>query len=450
VTGEPVLLARWNNWSGGEYGTRGARRAQSNEFTGINVMPYPDGSVGPRPGIVKLSLTSADANWPATTGTGQIQAIGWYPPNAYLDTSSSVGDIWMADSNGRFWHGPFTTGTCTMTKYTNTGGLPTITKPHVIKTDDLLSYMIDPAAGLIKIDHANHVATVISAAPNGTCIAYNDKSQYVIGGVVANPDPDGLTPATRRCRIRFSAFNDSSTWPATNYVDLPNHAEITAVIPQRDSLIVIQADMTVWVISGTLGAGAVLRKAVGTHNQTNAIGIPPVGRAPHRWARTENGMIWGQYYNPRFPVRFNGAKFDYVDHIRFAGDYQDADLTAATINAGGPDGIVMLGGATQELPYAGAVNVSTLGGLIYTGAGDGATFSQHAFYIDGGHDLNALVTSIASGPDGMILFSERNQSSHGRVTRGHGTRKQQCRQPSSSQRSTISRPRTGRTQISDG
>ena len=416
MTGEPVLLIRWNNWSGGEYGTRGARRAQVDQFSGINVMPYPDGSIGPRPGLVKLSLTSSHIYWPPTLGTGQIQAIGWFPPNGYI--YSDYGTIWMIDSNGRYWYGPFPsspTGTCTMSIGTATAGLSPITKPHVIKTDDLMSYLIDPSAGLIQINHASHDAKRITTAPTGTCIAYNDKSQYVIGGVIASPDPDGITPATRRCRIRFSAFNDPNSWPVDNYVDLPNHAEITSVIPQRDSLVIIQADFTTWLISGTLGAGAVLRKIAGTHNLVNAIGIPPESRAPHRWARTENGMIWGQYYNPRFPVRFNGARYDYVDHIRIAGDFQDDDLTAATIAAGGPDGVVMLGGATAEVPYVGASNVSTLGGCIYTGAGDGATFSTHAFYVNGGHVDNALPTSIASGPDGMILFCERNQTANGRV-----------------------------------
>lgn len=187
------MTLRWDDFSGGHWGTKDARKADANEWYGSNVRYYEDGSVGPRPGLRDASVTNNQ------------NGVVWGVYNTPLTDKQLVVVI----------------GT---TAYRATAG------PNFTLTALSGSLAATPDA-FCAFDHLNP-ERVVMVNPGDKCYDVNLTGTNAIAGisnsgagywvrihrdrVYSSGDVGGATP----WRVHYSDAGAFTTWQASNYFDM--------------------------------------------------------------------------------------------------------------------------------------------------------------------------------------------------------------------------------------
>lgn len=395
----PLLLARFNDFSGGEYGAIGGRHARPNQFTGLNVIPYRDGSIGPRAGACVLT--------PSPAPTGGVTDIGWTVPSTtpvYIGTNADWGRVWWVDratsANVRYGvidatpggsnhlaGGSFVAIAYGGSPIGATGGFVS----HYNAYSDHTYIVSTGAAGLNRIEHNNNNIVNVTG-PTGYAISrFGDRG--VIAGIVGNQN-----------RVRFSAANDFTSWPTSNFIDDFSASAITDLVAQRDHLLVISSDMTHHIITGTLGVNDSVREGTNWSETVAGYGYNTPGDDFHHVNRTHAGDAWGLTYVDRHPIHYNGTAVQILDHI-FVGQntpgvqYVDPCHMVASR---GPNDFVLIGGVDQS------VNYSLMAAAFIRGA-----WSLHRFANPLGANTWPNVVNACQGPGGAVIWADKSGSTFG-------------------------------------
>lgn len=225
----------FGDWSKGDYGRLDPTAPGS--FRGLDVMVYPDGTVGPRPPMREFPVTGY--------GTTEIDHAMWAREDAYSFQESIV-TVDVAGVVRGFNVGNRTGDTPSGDGITTSPGTVTDLRGLVEFNGKLLGVRAS-AAGVQITETA---ITSVPAMPFGLGgVAYGDQ-MVILRTNIAVP----------LNMIQWSAPADHTSWPAANFLRVGGGADIVVMRESRNSLVFGLEDGTWWVLTGPLGPSANLRR----------------------------------------------------------------------------------------------------------------------------------------------------------------------------------------------
>lgn len=267
------LLARYDDFTKGDAGWVDKSKVQAGFFLGENVVPYRDGSIGPRSGRLDLSAIGPPS--------GTVHQIG------YVDLAGPGNEyVWLHKG----------THLARIPVY-NVSGLTLTAQSYVLATG---SFAIDADGDSVDYDAAHTLfvvvddkcyscdwgagaggtLTALAGSPGGACMELFANC-LVVGNLTSHPN-----------RIAFSKPSDFSTWPAKNFVDLSEGGAAAGAAPRIRAMKRVKDTLLVWTdlgqlfsITGTLGENEVIREFM--HGDQVA---GPAG--PYSVARARDGTAW--------------------------------------------------------------------------------------------------------------------------------------------------------------
>lgn len=287
-----------DDFLGGEFGDLGPSGAAPAQFSGLNVMVYQDGSIGPRPGMMEIAPTGVPtgAVWGflgtgRTTTRGILFGIG---NTVYGFTYSPLGAV---GSIG-----------------TLSGGTPTVAPVKMVQYGSALAYLVSYGDKGYKIDPVAPAVTAHANFPGGRVCGV-----YTVRMIAANT-------ATNPNRVYFTAVQptpgDFTSWPALNYFDVGAAWPVQHVEEARSRLAIANSGNEWWSLSGAPGVNSTLRRAPRAD-------VSPY--APHHVARIGE-TLWFLPGNMDFPAQFTGAVTDKL-RLRYLAFTDSAGAAGSTFGA---------------------------------------------------------------------------------------------------------------------
>lgn len=220
----------YSDFSKGEYGTLGGRRAPDGSWTGLNMRVYRNGSLGVRPGLHDLAVTGMPA--------GTVKGIAYIPftgKELIVVVGTSVRFVSFAQAAAV----SASAGTLTAT--------PTypIRFSESTRSLDGRVYFQNPGDGSYYATPAAVTLTALTNDPTGFCMELY-KNRMVAGG-----------PAER---LRYSNDSVFDTWSSLQFIDVGYNYPAFQMVSHRDGLSVF-AQALIWRFTGTIGSTQVLRRA---------------------------------------------------------------------------------------------------------------------------------------------------------------------------------------------
>jgi hypothetical protein len=316
------LLAKFDDFSGGELGYASARKSPRNMWTGLNVMAYPDRSIGPRSGLVRLVANSGGA----MPNTG-FHRIGW----TKVDGDSALGRVWwIGYTGGEVKYGQLSNFDAAGGAWSSYGTISGTGASRVfgsVNTKPETTYVVGSNTELFRINHSTNNLTTFGAGtvPKGRCIALYGNRLYVGAATYGGTGNDA--------RVHFSSGSNVSpfiNWDANGWFDLPVNARIVAMFTQRDHLVIVQATGNIWIYSGVPGASSTLRGVTGWAEYNDVLGLPESGAvvSPNAWVKSNDGTVWWCPPLRPYPSFFDGGQIGRVDRLRaepLYGGYNQAN-----------------------------------------------------------------------------------------------------------------------------
>lgn len=274
----------------------------------LNLLNYRDGSWGPRPGLKAVAATGLN--------NGVVSAFGFAgtPGN---DLWAVIGTkVRVFPSGG----GASTeAGTIAVTPDPNAG-------PSGVEVSGSFTYLTVPGDKTYKLNHTGTPAlTSLAGSPGGNSICVYGERMIVGGGNSTYPN-----------RVFYSAAADFTSWPAGNYFDVGAGPAVRFVGVQRDHLVIITQDGTIWVLTGVPGDTSVLRRVSGA------------GSHPwHFWGSfaavlPNQELVLVPVGSPR-PAVFNGATIVDFEHLGLGADTLANESDAFRVVRGWyPDEVLVL------------------------------------------------------------------------------------------------------------
>lgn len=210
------LAVAYDDFSGGEFGTLGSRRAgrrRQGMFTARNMRVYKDGSIGPRPGIKNMDLSSVPS--------GRVWGLGFSPT-----------------TNGHVWFIVGTTAYKVQVGFQNTvaafGAGSLASTPTVFIRGKESVRLINNAAFITSkgdkcyyLNFTTNTVQALTGSPGGRDIElYGDR--MVVGGTTSEP-----------YRLWFSDAADFATWDVANYIDIGYDWALYHLLSQRNALTIM-------------------------------------------------------------------------------------------------------------------------------------------------------------------------------------------------------------------
>lgn len=276
-------LVTYDSFSAGEFGKRGAWRAPSGSFTGLNVVAYDDGSIGPRAGLRAYTLTSMPA--------GDTLAMG------FGKTTAGSLRMWFVKGTGVYAFNPFDFASQAVIAYA--GALTTA--PRASASVSYVhrqgkTYWLNHADG--KLWRFDHDAATVTATPAAAIVPASSTNHAVIAQYGART----IAAENFSNRVFYSDADNPESWPAPNYFDVgESHIGITGLHAQRNHLAIAKGlDGHLgewWVLTGVPGVDSVLRR------QVQGLSPIPAGAA----AIDGEGVVWFGSNAEIAPAAFDGS-----------------------------------------------------------------------------------------------------------------------------------------------
>lgn len=272
----------FDDFSGGDWGISNPLKVSKNQWQGLNVQVYPDGSIGPRNPIVQLAPTGLP-----TTSTVR--------PSIHFARDGRVFYIVGATVYYQTTLSATSVTTCTGTL---TGG--SSSSAAQLYTDLRLGrYWINRVGlGLDYVNSSNACNAVTTPVAFRMIAVKGDRMIGVNGRV-----------------IYFSAAGDYTSWPALNQIDLGEGSDIQWVFTSGDTLYVA-TEASLYAVQGVLGSTTTVRQiaASGAPNlrSPNAVtGAKSMNQEPWRAAKlADDTVCWMSAENPspRLPSLVNASQ----------------------------------------------------------------------------------------------------------------------------------------------
>jgi hypothetical protein len=338
------FMVRFDDFSGGDFGVRDSALANSNMFSGENVVLYPSGLVGPRAGLKLLPVTGLPDH-PVVPGPMGFTVYN----NSLLIVLNRVYQVPMAGGAATAW-----------AAYPS----PAITPVRFAAGNGVMYSLLNGV--LYKHTGTSATTAITTPAPLSEIVRWG----YFFVGVDRN----------RPWRIWFNqvdaAGSDFDTWPVDNYYDVGNNDPITCLKPIYNTLYAGKKEGW-WAVSGVLGQLAAIRDV--------AIGNGPID-CRQTAITTDNRIIYWPVQN--VPAWFNGERVLLETeqimsprNLPYTGDGVIVTPTARRILMAGDDG---QGGTRLYAWQNGAWQHhranSKLGALAPSDVREGSNLPTHVVY----------------------------------------------------------------------
>lgn len=274
----------YDDFSGGEWGAIGGRKAKQNMFGATNMLVYETGELGVRPGMVDRTPSSGLSNG-VVHGFGTIGVPtrdAWFIQGTTVRYMNLLAGTFGGNFSGSLAEIP---------------SMPVdivgATNKTIISSEADKLYYLDTT-------QATPLVSALTGSPGAmACTIYGDR---VMAG-----DIDG----SNEWRLRFSDAANRNSWPAANFIDVGDEWGIKALFPQRQHLVVVKQN-TWWVLTGVPGVNPVLR------NIANEAGP----YHPLHAAQGPRDLIGALPGDLTYPILFDGTNYKamrYLDDFLTAG-----------------------------------------------------------------------------------------------------------------------------------
>ena len=268
------FTVRYADWKGGDWGVRDPAKADSDQYSGTNVLPYSAGLLGVRSGLKQVAVTGLPTH-PIVPGPLGFWSFG---PNLVIVL-------------GRPYQFPATGGAATA--WALYPAQPSA--PVRFLTGAGIAYSLWGGA-LYKHPNATTTTVVTTPAPLSTIVRWG----YYFVGVDANIP----------WRIWFSTVDATGAhydqWGANDYIDIGTTEPITSLNPIFNTLYVGKASG--WnAVSGVLGTLASLRGV--------ALGVGPIDPRTSTVTTDNRILYWPKESRPAW---FNGERV-FIDSMQDIG-----------------------------------------------------------------------------------------------------------------------------------
>lgn len=309
------VLGRFADFSRGEYGALGGRRAQAGQWTGLNVGVYLDGSIGPRAGLLS-----------ATPAPDTFDIFHTAPTPAMLIGRERGGAqrLWVLGDNDLVYGAAYSAGTWSV--YSGAVLLDSGGTSIVDAVDDSTdTYITSFAQGTFKVDHAAAAISLLTDSPGGRCITIFGE-HLVVGGVSGAEN-----------QIRFSKPNDYDTWDPLDFIGMGHPGDVIKSLQVQHNVLVIQTDHgDIYTVSGTLAVNDSLRRVTSIAPRIAALNGQRVGV-------TKRNVIWRRGRNA-VPESFDGAQLRNLTHLNNWTVSSQAASQIAIVPGADDDDILFFGG----------------------------------------------------------------------------------------------------------
>lgn len=214
----------YDDFSGGDWGLTRVTKVPKNMYFGTNVQVYPDGSIGPRQGMVQLSPTGIP-----TTATARPQML-----------FARDGKIFFIVNSTAYFMSSYKATTLTTVTGALAGG--TSSSAAQLYTDLRLGRYWINRTGIGFGYVSGTTWTTVATPVNFRMIAVKGERMVGCSGRI----------------IYYSAAGDYTSWPATNQIDLGEGSNIQAIVTSGDTLYAI-TEASVYAVTGVLGASTSVR-----------------------------------------------------------------------------------------------------------------------------------------------------------------------------------------------
>lgn len=281
--GDSQALFRFADFSKGEYGLIGGRRAPQGSFTATDMLVHPDGGIGPRPGAKNTSPTGLPA--------GEVWGFG--------NTSVPGRDGWVIIGDDLYRWDMHSGGAATLVGALS-GGEPTRIVDWIEQSNRI--YFLSYGDGLYRYNvEASTIEKSTNAPGAATLGVLGDR--LALASTSANP-----------YRIFYSEPPGFLDFPALNFFDMGDVWPIERFVPMRNMLLAIKRNGW-WAITGTLGVDYAIRRL------STSPGVLHPSEAAVGW----DDQVWHVGLFDRSPSAFNGSTFDRLSHLE-VGVQPPADL----------------------------------------------------------------------------------------------------------------------------
>lgn len=343
----------FSDFTGGEFAQLGPTGCKPNQFTGTNVMVYQDGSIGPRPGVKQVAVTS--------TVVGSVWAFRG------LGAAPGVTDFQYLFGQGqrvRKFTDTLSSGITTVGTVSITATVTT----QIIQNGPLTGYIPLYGAGVYQV--SSTTVTALTASP-GARVGAPFGVRLLVGNTIANPN-----------RIYYSAAADPTSWPALNFFDIGLAAWPNTYMDEiRQRMSIANQGGEWWSESGVPGVNDVLRR------------LPRGDLGPLQWyhAVRMGEVVWFLPAGDDFPVQFTGSTVNglALDYLRFTnGTGTDYFLSALPVpqvvtafEVGGSNrGLIMSHGTWSYHQFGVTTRFATPGSI----GGTSADYDRPMLLTDGG------------------------------------------------------------------
>jgi len=292
-------IVKFDDWSGGEYGVTPAWLTGPTQWTGLNCVVYENGTIGPRPGLKAVAMTSMSSN-------SVIVGMGF--------AGSPQSNWWTASVDQRSWALDPTIGQWLRSDLDESGASGDFdavpTNIEGIETAANETYMISDEDGLYRMIHDNGPDTTVhritsfdtASTYEGQCIA-----KYKNWLVLADSN-----------KIWFSDRDDFGNYTPTSYLTIGYGPEVAWLGWTKDALLIVMADSGIWEFRGVPGDKATVRRLY-------AGGRHPWSFSPGRMCVLPNDDVWFVPMDRDFPALWTGGSIQELSHLKiFEGDYAGA------------------------------------------------------------------------------------------------------------------------------
>ncbi len=282
----------FDDWSGGEYGDTPAHKAEINQFTGINVIVYRSGEIGPRPGLKAFSNDDLP--------NGVVKGMGFGgTPGASFWIATALNELWVYDNTGGTdWDEA--TGTFNAT----------LVRVEGQEVEVGSSYLIAQGDDVYELAHVDDGSTL---------------TQRTSWSTAATTIGDGISKFRERLWIgddnilRYSNAADFDVAAGSVTVGFGPH--IRALLWMKDALLIFTADSAIWEYRGTPGVSgkdSLRRIYQGTRH--------PWVFFPGRALVLPNDDVWFVPIDRDYPAQWFNGFVSEIKHLKlFEGDFAGSE-----------------------------------------------------------------------------------------------------------------------------
>lgn len=262
----------YDSWSRGEFGVLSPSKATEGQFTGVDVLNYNSGLVGPRAGLVPTG-------W--TVGAGQLAGFDLHSPD-------SPYDYWCVAGTQVYL---MTDGTSSVVTASGVlAGTPTAPVQGVaVATTIYLSNYNDKLYTVTGSTLAS-----VASSPGGKCLVLFGERLMMAS-----------TGTSTKNRVRYSDANAFSTWDPLGFFDVGHDGAITGMWVVRNQVWISKDNGEWWVYSGVPGETDALRLAY------KGVNYP----LDFRCGALNGLQLWYVGVEDDFPSYFNGNQITQLDEL---------------------------------------------------------------------------------------------------------------------------------------